>query len=276
MNARQAMFMLLLVVVTAGLAPGANAQEGLVPPLTDGIQPAAVAEVGNEPGPNQFGSNWFTKMIPPTAFFPADDITTYSASAYGYYHSRGSNGSFNAPLDMPPGTEIQQVCLFVRDSSSTYQIGFSWIAFRMGDSTEASGSTSIGSVYSGVAETPGETAICVVPASPVQIRAFADVDGDGDQEYNYHALNLSAGGDTNVRWGAAYVVWRRAMSPAPATATFPNDVPTSHPFFQYIEALSASGITAGCGTGSYCPDQPLTRGQMAVFLAGALGLYWPY
>ena len=43
------------------------------------------------------------------------------------------------------------------------------------------------------------------------------------------------------------------MSPAPATATFPNDVPTSHPFFQYIEALSASGITAGCGTGGTAP-----------------------
>jgi hypothetical protein len=274
MNARQAV-PVLLVAVMAGLASGASAQEGLAFPRTDGIQPAAVAEVGSEPGPDQFGSNWFTKVIPPTAFFPADDTTPYSASAFGYYHSRGSNGSFNAPLDMPPGTEVQQVCLFVRDSSSTYQIGFNWVAFRMGDSTEASGSTSIGSVYSGVAETPGETVICVVPASPVQIRAFADVDGDGDLEYNYHALNLSAGGDTNVRWGAAYVVWRRAMSPAPATATFPNDVPTSHPFFRYVEALYASGITAGCGAG-YCPDDPVTRGQMAVFLTKALGLYWPW
>jgi hypothetical protein len=65
------------------------------------------------------------------------------------------------------------------------------------------------------------------------------------------------------------------MSPAPATATFPNDVPTSHPFFRYVEALYASGITAGCGTG-YCPDNPVTRGQMAVFLTKALGLYWPW
>jgi hypothetical protein len=276
MNVRPTMLMPLLVAVTVDLAPGASAQKGPDLPSTDGILTAAVAELGSEPGPSQFGSNWFTKMIPPTTFFPGDDLTTYIASGNGYYHSRGSNASYRAPLDLPPGTEVQQVCLFVLDSSSTFQIGFNWVAFRMGDSTEASGSTSIGSVYSGVAETPGETVICVVPASPVQIRAIADVDGDGDQEYNYHALHLSAGGDTNVRWGAAYVVWRRAMSPAPATATFPNDVPTSHPFFQYIEALSSSGITAGCGTGLYCPDQPLTRGQMAVFLAGALGLYWPY
>ena len=63
------------------------------------------------------------------------------------------------------------------------------------------------------------------------------------------------------------------VSPAPAQATF-NDVPTNHPFFQFIEALYASGITAGCQAMPplYCPDSPLTRGQMAVFLAKALGL----
>jgi hypothetical protein len=69
--------------------------------------------------------------------------------------------------------------------------------------------------------------------------------------------------------------WHRQVSPAPAVATFPNDVPTSHPFFRFVEALAAAGITGGCGVGSYCPDQPVTRGQMAVFLSAALGLYFP-
>jgi hypothetical protein len=65
----------------------------------------------------------------------------------------------------------------------------------------------------------------------------------------------------------------RPVSPAPGTATF-NDVPTTHPFFQFIEALHASGITGGCQASPplYCPDNPVTRGQMAVFLAKALGL----
>jgi hypothetical protein len=63
------------------------------------------------------------------------------------------------------------------------------------------------------------------------------------------------------------------VSPAPGTATF-NDVPTTHPFFQFIEALHASGITGGCQASPplYCPDNPVTRGQIAVFLAKALGL----
>ena len=61
------------------------------------------------------------------------------------------------------------------------------------------------------------------------------------------------------------------VGPAPPFPTF-DDVPTTHPFFQFIEALTAAGITAGCGNGNDCPDAPLTRGQMAVFLAEALGL----
>jgi S-layer homology domain len=70
------------------------------------------------------------------------------------------------------------------------------------------------------------------------------------------------------------VWWRRQVSPAPGTADF-GDVPTSNPQFQFIEALYHAGITAGCGGGNYCPDNPVTRGQMAVFLAKALGLNWP-
>ena len=61
----------------------------------------------------------------------------------------------------------------------------------------------------------------------------------------------------------------------PGAATFPNDVPTGHPFFKYVEALAAAGMTGGCGSGSYCPDSPMTRGQMAVLLGKALGLHWP-
>jgi hypothetical protein len=70
------------------------------------------------------------------------------------------------------------------------------------------------------------------------------------------------------------ILWTRQVSPAPAAASF-GDVPPSHPFFQFVEALAKSGITGGCGSGNFCPDAALTRGQMAVFLAKALGLQWP-
>lgn len=39
-----------------------------------------------------------------------------------------------------------------------------------------------------------------------------------------------------------------------------------------INALAAAGVTSGCGGGGFCPAGQLTRAQMAVFIARALGL----
>jgi hypothetical protein len=86
-------------------------------------------------------------------------------------------------------------------------------------------------------------------------------------------LQLGAFDTTNVLHGVV-IGYKLQVSPPPAYATF-NDVPTNSPYFQFVEALAAAGITAGCGGGNYCPDTPVTRGQMAVFLAKALGLNWP-
>jgi S-layer homology domain len=50
-----------------------------------------------------------------------------------------------------------------------------------------------------------------------------------------------------------------------------NDVPASSPFCPFVEELSRRGITGGCGGGNFCPGDPVTRQQMAVFLIKALG-----
>jgi S-layer homology domain len=54
--------------------------------------------------------------------------------------------------------------------------------------------------------------------------------------------------------------------PPPATGAVYADVPASNPFAPWIEQLAAFGITGGCGGGNYCPNNPVTRAQMAVFL----------
>jgi hypothetical protein len=59
--------------------------------------------------------------------------------------------------------------------------------------------------------------------------------------------------------------------PACTTAPFP-DVPCSSPFAVWVQELVVRGITAGCGGGLYCPTNPVTRGQMAVFLTKTFGL----
>ena len=61
--------------------------------------------------------------------------------------------------------------------------------------------------------------------------------------------------------------------PPAATGTF-ADVPADHPFARWIEQLAREGVTAGCSTSPlrYCPEDPVTRGQMAVFLVRAFEL----
>jgi uncharacterized repeat protein (TIGR03803 family) len=58
--------------------------------------------------------------------------------------------------------------------------------------------------------------------------------------------------------GSSYV-------PPPCTGQF-GDVACPSLFADWIERLAAENVTAGCGGGNYCPLNPNTRGQMAVFL----------
>lgn len=67
-----------------------------------------------------------------------------------------------------------------------------------------------------------------------------------------------------AKHGAAYV--------PPAAAGYFADVPMDHWAAAWIEQLAAEGITGGCGTGVYCPEYPVTRAQMAVFLVRTFNL----
>jgi len=59
------------------------------------------------------------------------------------------------------------------------------------------------------------------------------------------------------------------FTPPPCTGAF-DDVPcpatANFPYSDWIEELYAEQITAGCDTGKFCPEQPVQRDQMAVFL----------
>jgi hypothetical protein len=50
------------------------------------------------------------------------------------------------------------------------------------------------------------------------------------------------------------------------------DVPADSPVAPWIKQLVTEGITAGCGGGNYCPANPVTRDQMAVFLVKTFSL----
>ena len=60
-------------------------------------------------------------------------------------------------------------------------------------------------------------------------------------------------------------------TPPSCTGAF-NDVACPSTFADWIEQLAAEEITGGCGGGSYCPLNNVTRGQMAVFITKTFGL----
>jgi subtilisin family serine protease len=71
--------------------------------------------------------------------------------------------------------------------------------------------------------------------------------------------------------GQMAALLHRALDLPAGTASF-RDVPANHPHAAGIAAVAAASITSGCGSGRFCPDATVTRGQMASFLARALDL----
>ena len=57
-----------------------------------------------------------------------------------------------------------------------------------------------------------------------------------------------------------------AWVPPAATGTVFSDVPIDHWAGAYIEALAAEGITLGCAVNQYCPENLVSRAEMALFL----------
>jgi hypothetical protein len=68
------------------------------------------------------------------------------------------------------------------------------------------------------------------------------------------------------KYGASYT------PPAVGAGTGFGDVPPGYWAAAFIKQLVTQGITAGCGGGNYCPEQPVTRAQMAVFLVRVFNL----
>ena len=196
---------------------------------------------------------------------------------YLHNHVPGSYYYYLAPLALPEGALIESVCLFGRDTDSEFLFYVQAYLFAnklvpLGEAPAALEVPGSSAFSSGSA---GYGSWCSAPMS-YTLRSRLDVDADGtvDDAVHYIGLFLPHSISGQLAFGGVKITWKRQVSPAPSAPTF-GDVPASHPFARFIEALAASGITGGCGDGSnYCPNAALTRGQMAVFLAKALGLHW--
>ncbi|MGE5235899.1 MAG: S-layer homology domain-containing protein [Acidobacteriota bacterium] len=101
-------------------------------------------------------------------------------------------------------------------------------------------------------------------------------------------------GDAVTRWQmAVFLATSMAGTDVPSSGTVPSkgpynctasggtsvflDVPANDAGCKFIHYIAATGVTAGCNPGYYCPAESLRRDQMAVFVSTAFGysLYGP-
>lgn len=175
------------------------------------------------------------------------------------YRSAGNVDCYlHAPVQLPAGALVTQVGFDGYDVDPTLNItwGIYWVSQGNVDTTG-----DIAWYYSN--QSGGSFNTTATLPSPHTV---------DPGKYYFALVDLPKLGQ-DLRIKGMRIVYKLQVSPAPGTATF-TDVPLSHPFNKFVEALVKAGITAGCGGGNYCPDTPVTRGQMAVFLSSALGLQW--
>jgi S-layer family protein len=212
-----------------------------------------------------FGTSSETVIAIPYAEF-ASPRTNATATEYvdGLFIQSANIFDFVAAgVHFPSGALITRLELQACDSNSAASGNL--ILSRI--PTDLGSGIPIAQVNTGVPAIPGCSLFPVTLPSPPTV---------DNANFAYQLTWKNEGAtDGTVRLQAVRVFYKLQVKPAPVTETF-TDVPTSHPFFQFIEALAASGITAGCNASppQFCPDATLTRGQMAVFLSRALGLHW--
>ena len=253
---------LLLAVATAGPAAAASSrmEELVARARAESLaHPSLVVRAGDEAA---FGIDAASVVnLDAYAFQGANtagDQFVDDGNGYRYLSATTSGGFIAAPVRLPSGVTILGIGVNVC-AGETGSLTISLLdAGILGNPISLIGSvTTLGA------------SMCFEQFQPVD----AEYDLNSDHPL-YVVIHWEGPLDGSLKFNNVFLPYRRLVSPAPNTATF-ADVPTSHPFFQFIEALAASGVTGGCGNGNFCPDAPLTRGQMAVFLAKALGLHWP-
>jgi hypothetical protein len=194
------------------------------------------------------------------AFHGIDSASTYDEDLQGYVFCGGAGQHrLTAPLNLPNGALLDSVGLYFIDANVDANVLVQIFEFT---GTTSPGLAYVGPVVSS-SGSPGAgfTSSSVSPAKQID-------------NSNQYMVYVYLGSDSTLKFKGVRVTYKLQVSPAPLTPTF-ADVPTSHTYFRAIEALAASGITGGCGSGNFCPNQNITRGEAAAFFARALGLHFP-
>jgi len=249
-------FIVVVVVFTAGGAAQAGRAD-----TVDEVESSA---------PEVYGLESNLLLISAEEFECNDDDgdCAYRDVGAASWNVNGMPYSVSAAVNLPSGALVTGMRVFYGDYSADHNINVA--LERIWHSTTVAGVESVVSYDSAGSPGHDEVFIDISPDLTILQRIGTIVTG---YVYQWYRVRVYFAPTLEVKLRAVGIHWQRQVSAAPGTASF-NDVPTGHWAFRHIEALSASGITAGCGGGSFCPDTKLTRAEMAVFLAKALGLHY--
>lgn len=235
---------------------------------------AAVDAQSAAPDIDEFGTQDGNDLWIPASEFHGNNDASVTMDYITGYEFTLEGATVMAYLPLPQGAYLDSWRVFYKDASPDFEIAVSLVKYY-GDSTSSVPPSSVVMSSFESSGTPGYDTQNIDVGQTIDLREPPPGSGIFPaQSADFYAFVASLSSDANIGFKGVRVFWHRQVSPAPPTATF-NDVPTTDPGFQFVEALARSGITAGCGSGNFCPDAPLTRRQMAVFLSKALGLHWP-
>jgi len=214
-----------------------------------------------------YGTGEQVTVLAGSAFRGRSSTDAFTSNGGPLTPSVDNTTTFVAPVHLPNGAVLDQVQVLVTDNDPFNDITASLLSFGHGPGTSCGPNT----IWSGSAPGLNGAGILSLTGSPLTIETNTFC--VQDEGFIQYVLQVPLPSSLTSLAGAV-LVWHRQVSGAPDEATF-GDVPLGDPFFRSIEALARSGITSGCGGGNFCPNQVVTRNQLAKFLANALGLHFP-
>ena len=125
-------------------------------------------------------------VIPAAAFVPASWPITHMIDSTGIPHDElgGSLAVFRAPVELPAGASVVNVCGFTLDNKRPFSAQVIWAGNRGRGSDALPKLVILGMARPDVAGTPGlRTRLASISRSPTLIRKFQDLDGDGKSHY---------------------------------------------------------------------------------------------
>lgn len=205
----------------------------------------------------QFGDKTQAYWVGAWKCTPAYSTNAYSWTTGGQRYSTSGSGLWYCPIQLPSGVKVTEVRFYYYDNHPQ-NINLQW-----GYNSNYTGATTLinttPSVSSGFANTAwfGNHTV-----------------SNGSSRWYWACFNLYYPGGSGHRFWGIRILYERQQGPAGGQIF--SDVPPGATFYQSINNLARSGISEGFADGTYRPNQPVTRGQMAAFLGRALGLYWGY